>query len=107
RAVRGNGRGHHHAAPVLAPYAGTVEATITPLPKRDQRIVLLLNRTTPADPPSYAFTANRRTSDGDVVVFPLENLARGEYFVRVQVDGAESPLDLDPTSVDFGPRVTI
>jgi hypothetical protein len=38
---------------------------------------------------------------------PLENLARGEYFVRVQVDGAESPLDLDPTSVDFGPKATI
>ena len=80
----------------LAPYTGTVEVTVTPVPQRDQRIVLLLNRTTPADPPSYAFTANSRTSDGDPVVFPLENLARGEYFVRVQVDGAESPLDLDP-----------
>ena len=91
----------------LAPYTGTVEVTVTPVPQRDQRLVLLLNRTTPADPPSYAFTANRRTSDGDPVVFPLENLARGEYFVRIQVDGAESPLDLDPASVDFGPRVTI
>jgi Pvc16 N-terminal domain len=91
----------------LAPYSGAVEVTITPVPRSDQRIVLLLNRTTPADPPSYAFTADRRTSDGDPVAVPLENLARGEYFVRVQVDGAESPLDLDPTSVDFGPRVTI
>jgi hypothetical protein len=90
-----------------APYSGAVEVTITPVPRSAQRIVLLLNRTTPADPPSYAFTANRRTADGDPVVVPLENLARGEYFVRVQVDGAESPLDLDPTSVDFGPKVTI
>ena len=91
----------------LAPYTGKVGVTITPVPRSDQRIVLLLNRTIPADPPSYAFTANRRTSDGDPVVVPLKNLARGEYFVRVQVDGAESPLDLDPTSVDFGPKVTI
>jgi hypothetical protein len=91
----------------MAPYSGTVEVTITPVPKREQGIVLLLNRTTPADPPSYAFAANRRASDGDPVVVPLENLARGEYFVRVQVDGAESPLDLDPTSVDFGPKATI
>jgi hypothetical protein len=84
-----------------------VEVTITPVPRSAQRIVLLLNRTTPADPPSYAFTAARRTADGDPVVVPLENLARGEYFVRVQVDGADSPLDLDPASVDFGPKVTI
>jgi Pvc16 N-terminal domain len=90
-----------------APYTGTVEVTVTPVPKREQRIVLLLNRTTLADPSSYSFTANRRTSDGDPVVVPLDNLARGEYFVRVQVDGAVSPLDLDPTSVDFGPKVTI
>jgi hypothetical protein len=91
----------------LAPYTGKVVVTTTPVPKHDQRIVLLLNRTTPADPPSYAFTANRRTSDGDPVVVALNNLARGEYFVRVQVDGAESPLDLDPTSLNFGPKVTI
>jgi Pvc16 N-terminal domain len=91
----------------MAPYTGTVEVTITPVPAREQRIVLLLNRTSPAVPSSYAFVADRRTSDGDPVVVKLEDLARGEYFVRVQVDGAESPLDLDPSSVDFGPKVTI
>jgi len=91
----------------MAPYTGTVEVTITPVPAREQRIVLLLNRTSPAVPSSYSFVAERRASDGDPVVVPLEDLGRGEYFVRVQVDGAESPLDLDPSSVDFGPKVTI
>jgi hypothetical protein len=51
--------------------------------------------------------AERRASDAAPVVVNLENVARGEYFVRVQVDGADSPLDLDPASVDFGPKVTI
>ena len=35
------------------------------------------------------------------------DVERGDYLVRVQVDGAESPLDLDPASPTFGPRVTI
>ena len=91
----------------MAPYTGTVEVTITPVPAREQRIVLLLNRTSPAVPSSYSFVAERRASGGDPVVVPLEDLARGEYFVRVQVNGAESPLDLDPASASFGPTVAI
>jgi hypothetical protein len=30
-----------------------------------------------------------------------------DYFVRLQVDGAESVLDLNPVSPNFGPKVTI
>ena len=91
----------------VAPYTGKATLTITPVPAREQRIVLLLNRTSPAVPASYSFTAQRRAVNADPVVVPLEDLARGEYFVRVQIDGAESPLDLDPASVDFGPKATI
>jgi hypothetical protein len=91
----------------VAPYTGEGTVTVTPVPAREQRIVLYLNRTSPAVPPSYAFVAERRASDAAPVVVKLENVARGEYFVRVQVDGADSPLDLDPASVDFGPKVTI
>jgi hypothetical protein len=91
----------------VAPYTGSATLAVTPVPARQQRIVLLLNRTSPAVPSSYAFTAERRASDAAPVVVPLEDLARGEYFVRVQVDGAESPLDLDPSSAGFGPKATI
>ncbi len=91
----------------VSPYTGSATLTISPVPAREQRIVLLLNRTSPAVPSSYAFTAERRANDVAPVVVPLEDVARGEYFVRVQVDGAESPLDLDPASVDFGPKATI
>jgi hypothetical protein len=90
-----------------APYTGTATLTITPVPAREQRIVLMLNRTSPAVPSSYALPADRRASDAAPVVVPLENVVRGEYFARVQVDGAESLLDLDPSSAGFGPKVTI
>ena len=91
----------------VAPYTGEGTLTVTPVPAREQRIVLYLNRTSPAVPPSYAFVAERRANDAAPVVVKLENVARGEYFARVQVDGADSPLDLDPASVDFGPKATI
>jgi hypothetical protein len=90
-----------------SPYGGSATLTVTPVPAREQRIVLLLNRTSPAVPSSYSFTANPRANDAAPVVVPVKNLARGEYFVRVQVDGAESPLDLDPASAGFGPKATI
>jgi hypothetical protein len=90
-----------------SPYTGSATVTITPVPARRQRIVLLLNRTSPAVPSSYALAAEPRASDVAPVVVPFEDVVRGEYFVRAQVDGAESPLDLDPSSVDFGPKVTV
>ena len=64
--------------------------------------MLLLNGTPPPRPPCScasssfdAFEAEPRAADGPIVV-PLMDVERGDYFVRVQVDGAESPLDLDP-----------
>jgi hypothetical protein len=40
------------------------------------------------------------------VTVATPGVAADEYFVRVQIDGAESPLDLDPASGGFGPKVT-
>jgi hypothetical protein len=89
------------------PYSGEATLTVTPAVGRAQRVVLLLNRTTPANPVAYAFRAASRASAVDPVVVPLTDVERGDYFVRVQVDGASSPIDLDPASPDFGPEVTI
>ncbi len=90
-----------------APYSGEATLVVSPPVGRAQRVVLLLNRDSAATPSAYAFTANTRASEADPIVVPLVDVARGDYFVRVQVDGAESPLDLDPASPDFGPKVTI
>ncbi len=88
-----------------APYAGKVTLTMAPAVAAGQRVTLVLNSTTSAQ--AYTFRASPRTADGDPVEVPLENVARDEYFVRVQVDGAESPIDLDPASVAFGPTETV
>jgi hypothetical protein len=89
------------------PYSGDATVTLSPAAGRAQRVVLLLNRDSAATPIAYAFAAPARASQADPIVVPVVDVERGDYFVRVQVDGADSPLDLDPASPDFGPKVTI
>jgi hypothetical protein len=85
---------------VLAPigtgaYKGAATVVdIQPEVGRAQRIILMLNSKTTTPARAYAFVASPRTKDADAVVVPLEGVERGDYFVRVQVDGAESPVDL-------------
>jgi hypothetical protein len=77
------------------PYTGTATVTVTPGVGRAQRIFLLLNSRVTSPAHSYAFVADARTSDAAPIKVPLKDVERGDYFVRVQVDGAESPVDLD------------
>lgn len=68
-----------------------------------QRVLLLLNeRSAPVDA-SYIFNADARTLDNNVVTFSVNDVKKGEYLVRVQVDGAESSLEIDtqPNSETF------
>ena len=58
-----------------------------------------LNERAVTSPASYTFTAPARSSDATSLQIPVSGVkAAAEYFVRIQVDGAESPLDLDPAS---------
>ena len=59
-----------------------------------QQALLFLNERSNNNPMSYIFTAQPRQEDTDTVVFLL-SVKEGEYLVRVQVDGAESPLEVD------------
>jgi hypothetical protein len=72
-----------------------------------QRAVMLLNRQSAGPPAAYSFTSPPAPAETDTLEFQISGVPAGAYFVRVQVDGAESPLDLDPASLSFGPRVTI
>jgi hypothetical protein len=62
-----------------------------------QRVVLLLNefQLTPGKAQSYSSSAEPRTEDTDTVDFIFQEKLSGNFLVRVQVDGAESPLDID------------
>lgn len=56
----------------------------------EQRVFLLLNRT--EDGTSTILRSQRRDRDTQELYFRLRNLDPGNYLIRVQIDGAESPL---------------
>jgi len=101
-------------------FAADITVNFSPGVGKKQRVVLLLNE---FDPPknrpahSYSFKAPPRDDDEDasLIVIHISDVAPGDYLVRVQVDGAESPLtadtDTDPPSSTFNqyiePKVTI
>jgi hypothetical protein len=70
-----------------------------------QRVVLLLNRY--GAPPGTQAEAHGVTmtapADSASLTFPLPAVTAGDYLLRVQVDGAESPVDLDTGQ----PRMTL
>jgi hypothetical protein len=80
-----------------------VDLTVTPR----QRVALLLNPIPPAGGASHSFLAPQRGADATAITVAIPGVAAGQYFVRLQIDGAESPLDLDPASANFGPTVTL
>jgi Pvc16 N-terminal domain len=74
---------------------------------KDQRVALLLNSVPGPSPTAYSFLALPRAADSNSITIAAPGVAAGQYLIRIQIDGAESPLDLDPTSVNFGPAVTL
>lgn len=104
---------------------GTTKLSVTfdPAVGRNQRVALLLNEFDPPDDRAaraYRFEApaDNGIEDDHVdatasIPFALTGVAPDDYLVRVQVDGAESPLtvDGDPDSPTFNqyvdPKVTI
>jgi hypothetical protein len=85
-------------------------------------VVLLLNQfNAPATGPARAYSFKAPASNGVVdpdtetasIKISFINIVPGHYLVRVQVDGAESPLDRDTNTASptfnqyIGPQVTI
>lgn len=70
-----------------------------------QRIVLMMNESNldSDNPVGYLFTAPSRSETTTVVAIPIREVKPGEYLVRIQIDGAESMLEVDnnPQSPTF------
>jgi hypothetical protein len=64
---------------------------------RQQRVVLTLNEWSTANPSAYIFDAERRDTETQSVTVPFQDVKPGEYLVRLQIDGAESQLEVDNT----------
>lgn len=89
---------------VQLPAGGTEESrrlqiTVEPRVGARQRAIVLLNEIAPPAtriPNAYTFEAVPRDSNSlpvSTLIFAIPGVAEGRYLVRVQIDGAESPLD--------------
>ncbi|GAX45684.1 hypothetical protein NIES4075_67050 [Tolypothrix sp. NIES-4075] len=76
-------------------------ATLDVMVGQGQRVVLRLNQS--GGDRAYSFTADPRSSDTHAVPIRMTGVVTGTYLVRVQVDGADSLLDVDtnPASPTF------
>jgi hypothetical protein len=81
--------------------SATVEVTLTAPVGRAQRVALLLNEFDPPDdrpPHAYSFAAPPRPTtepETDTLTFTISGVHPEIYLIRVQVDGAASPLETD------------
>lgn len=72
-----------------------------------QRVVLLLNEVSSGGALAYSFVVAPRTDDTDEIAIPVKDVKAGTYFVRVQVDGAQSPLSMNQAGEYDSPQITI
>ena len=94
--------GNHSSGPVVL-----VETELNI--DQGQRVVLMLNEHTDQTPTAYTFATvvSDEFSGANIVEVPLtEQVAKGSYLVRIQVDGAVSPLEVQSGSYS-GPLVDI
>ncbi|MCU0500447.1 MAG: DUF4255 domain-containing protein [Anaerolineae bacterium] len=97
--------------------SATITTTFTPLVGRTQRVKLVLYEfNAPEGRPAraYAFDAplangiaNPAQTETASIAFGVSRVFPGPYLVRVQVDGAESPLSSDVSGRYNAPQVTI
>ena len=83
-----------------------VTVTSSPIVGKNQRVMLLLNEMSSDQPLAYSFVAAPRTEDTGTIIFPIDNIAPGEYLARLQVDGAASMLEVQDGAY-AGPTVSI
>lgn len=89
-------------------YSARVMVDLDCWPSASQLIYLLLFGTSAEVSGKTAiFRADRRLSQDDPVEFTVSGLEAGEYLVRVQVDGAESPMLSDEQGKYVGPILAI
>ena len=87
--------------------SGQVSLQIDLSVERSQRVFLLLNGISSASSETYIFRAERRSTVTQQLTFPFHEVSAGRYLVRVQIDGAESPLSVDAQGQYASPLLVI
>jgi hypothetical protein len=92
---------------VGSPPEPSIVATVIPRVQVGQRVVLQLLPQTSPPGPGLLFDGGTLTATSDTLTFPIPGLPSGQYFARVLVDGAESPLAFGYGGVPIGPVVSV
>jgi len=80
--------------------------TVSPIVQPGQRALLeLLQAAAPVA--AHLFDAGVINTATDTLVFEVSGVGPGDYLVRVRIDGAESPLQLDVHGVPIAPLITL
>jgi len=75
------------------PRDAVVTVAVAPVVGAAQRVVLLLDATEGDE--AFSFRADQRAADDDPVRVAVTGVRAGTYLIRIQVDGAESLLEID------------
>jgi hypothetical protein len=93
---------------------GTLSFDVAPDLRKGQRAVLFLNQLLDPGAPddavaaAYSFPSEALDADATMASFEVDGIVDGTYLVRIQVDGAESPLHVDQVTGRFDdPTVVI
>ena len=89
--------------------SGDISFTLDPAVQKGQRVTMFLNELNNAvDPVGYSFQLPASfTLPASAITIPVINVKPANYLLRVQVDGAESPLGTDSNGKYNSPSVSI
>ena len=87
-------------------HSASLQIVIDPVVGKRQRAAFILNELTAVDAHAYTFLSGKRAADSNTITIPVVDVIPGLYLLRVQVDGADSPLDLTAGSYS-DPKVTL
>jgi uncharacterized protein DUF4255/IPT/TIG domain-containing protein len=89
--------------------ANSITVTVQPPLAAGQVLTVLLNALGGSGGAGFTFTADPASATIATVPVPITGVPSGDYLVRVQVDGAQSVLDVDPVSGRYKgtPKVTV
>jgi hypothetical protein len=91
---------------VGSPPGNALTIKVSPIVAKGQRALLELLQL--AEPTAARlFDAGVVNADTDSLIFQLHGLPAGNYLVRVRIDGAESPLNLDPSGAPVAPSIVL
>ncbi len=88
------------------PRSADVTVHLEPTVVEGQRVTLFLNERATQSPTAYTFALPLNDTATNDLTIPISGVKAAEYLVRIQIDGAESPLTMGETGYN-GTLVTI